>query len=45
MTLTVGTPFCLEGQAEGPGRLQEDTRRIMRALADLLPPELRGVYG
>lgn len=45
VTLTVGTPFCLEGQAEGPGRLQEDTRRIMRALADLLPPELRGVYG
>jgi hypothetical protein len=37
-------PFCLEEPAEGPGRLKEDTRRIMQALADLLPPELRGVY-
>jgi 1-acyl-sn-glycerol-3-phosphate acyltransferase len=44
VTLTVGSPFCLGEQAKGPGRLKEDTRRIMQALADLLPPELRGVY-
>lgn len=45
VTLKVGIPFFLEEQAEGPGQLKADTRRIMLALAGLLPPELRGVYG
>lgn len=45
VTLTVGMPFRLAESGEGPGELAQDTRLIMQALADLLPPELRGAYG
>jgi 1-acyl-sn-glycerol-3-phosphate acyltransferase len=49
VTLTVGVAFKL---GDEPGtrqrrsdRLAADTERIMQSLADLLPPEYRGVYG
>ncbi len=44
VTLTVGKPFRLTEPAEGPERFAGDTHRIMQTLAEMLPPELRGVY-
>jgi 1-acyl-sn-glycerol-3-phosphate acyltransferase len=45
VTLTVGAPFRLERQGARRAAIQTGTHRIMTALADLLPPEYRGVYG
>jgi 1-acyl-sn-glycerol-3-phosphate acyltransferase len=44
ITLTVGEPVDLLPLAEDHAALQENTERIMRALARLLPPEYRGAY-
>jgi len=40
ITLTVGQPFYLDSSKE----IQDSTRRIMQALASLLPAEYRGAY-
>lgn len=49
LTLTVGEPFRLPAgpisRADRHKRLTEYTTLIMRHIADLLPPEYRGVYG
>ena len=43
ITVTVGEPMLLAA-AEGRQSLDADTKRIMEALASLLPPDYRGVY-
>lgn len=45
VTLTVGDPFHLPEFTDRKLALEEGTRRIMEALARMLPSELRGVYG
>jgi 1-acyl-sn-glycerol-3-phosphate acyltransferase len=44
VTVTVGKPFRLEQLPDSHQALETGTRRIMLALAELLPPEYRGVY-
>jgi 1-acyl-sn-glycerol-3-phosphate acyltransferase len=44
VTLTVGAPFRLEQGATRRESMQAGTHRIMTVLADMLPPEYRGVY-
>ncbi len=40
----VGAPLVISPGERTAARLQHDTERVMRALADLLPPAYRGVY-
>jgi 1-acyl-sn-glycerol-3-phosphate acyltransferase len=40
----VGAPIAVSPGERTAARLHHDTERVMRALADLLPPEYRGVY-
>jgi 1-acyl-sn-glycerol-3-phosphate acyltransferase len=44
VTLTVGRPFKLTGQADRQKMLREGTTQIMESLAALLPESYRGVY-
>jgi 1-acyl-sn-glycerol-3-phosphate acyltransferase len=44
ISLTVGEPVDLLPVAEDHAALKENTERIMRALAHLLPQEYRGAY-
>jgi len=44
VTVQVGEPFALEGQADRHSALRAGTRRIMRSIAALLPEEYRGAY-
>lgn len=44
VALRVGKPFYLTESGRGPLALREETEKIMRALASLLPEEYRGVY-
>jgi 1-acyl-sn-glycerol-3-phosphate acyltransferase len=44
LSLTVGEPVDLRAAADDRQALEEDTRRIMDALAQLLPEEYRGAY-
>ncbi len=44
VTVTVGKPFRLELLPNSRQAVERGTRRIMLALAELLPPEYRGVY-
>lgn len=45
-TVTIGRPFTLPPREPGKRPdLDAATDQIMRAIADLLPPEYRGVYG
>jgi 1-acyl-sn-glycerol-3-phosphate acyltransferase len=44
VTLKVGKPFYLTISAQTPEKMREGTRRIMQALADLLPAGYRGIY-
>ncbi len=47
VTVTIGPPFYLgRGQPLAHGKaLDEMTEKVMRRIAALLPPEMRGVYG
>ncbi len=46
ISLTVGRPIYLSPESDSrPRALKEATDQVMRALARLLPPEYRGVYG
>jgi 1-acyl-sn-glycerol-3-phosphate acyltransferase len=45
LTVTVGEPVELLPAGDGHPALDENTERIMRAIAGLLPPEYRGFYG
>jgi cytidylate kinase len=49
VTVTVGRPFRLADELPGGGKGRaakgEATRRLMRRIAELLPPRHRGVYG
>lgn len=40
-----GPPITLAGDPDDPSDARQNTERIMLAMAALLPPELRGVYG
>jgi 1-acyl-sn-glycerol-3-phosphate acyltransferase len=40
-----GEPVHLAGSPDDPAEMRRQTDRIMRAIAALLPPERRGVYG
>jgi 1-acyl-sn-glycerol-3-phosphate acyltransferase len=40
-----GEPLHLTGNPDDPAETRRQTDRIMRAIAALLPPERRGVYG
>ncbi len=44
--MVIGEPFCLESPSRRPSRqqLRELTDEIMRRIAVLMPPELRGAY-
>jgi 1-acyl-sn-glycerol-3-phosphate acyltransferase len=44
ITLTVGEPVDLLPVEEDHAALEENTERIMRSLANLLPPDYRGAY-
>jgi 1-acyl-sn-glycerol-3-phosphate acyltransferase len=44
LSLSVGEPIHLKVGADGTEALAENTRRIMEALAYMLPEEYRGVY-
>ncbi len=44
ITVSVGEPILLPARYGNRQGLEEDTRRIMEALAALLPPEYRGAY-
>lgn len=44
ISLTVGKPFHLEASGDWRAAVEQGTERIMRALAEQLPPEYRGVY-
>jgi 1-acyl-sn-glycerol-3-phosphate acyltransferase len=44
IVVTVGEPVRLESGGNGRMALHENTRRIMQALAALLPPDQRGAY-
>jgi 1-acyl-sn-glycerol-3-phosphate acyltransferase len=44
LSLTVGEPVVLRSQTNDKHSLEGDTRRIMQALAELLPAEYRGAY-
>ena len=44
LSLTIGEPILLPGGEHTRASLDENTQRIMRALAGLLPPEYRGSY-
>ena len=44
VTVRVGKPFTLMEQAGRQAAMQQGTRKIMQALADLLPLEYRGAY-
>ena len=44
LSLTVGNPVELRAGVDDRKALEEDTRRIMEALAQLLPEEYRGAY-
>lgn len=44
VTLTVGRPLRLGKDGDRHAALEEGTRQIMEALANLLPPEYRGAY-
>jgi 1-acyl-sn-glycerol-3-phosphate acyltransferase len=47
ITITFGQPFSLPSKNGRPTKVQREelTSGIMRKIADLLPPEYRGVYG
>lgn len=45
VTLTVGDPFHLPGETDRKTALVDGTRRIMEALARMLPEQYRGIYG
>ena len=47
ITVTFGEPFTLPDLGKKPDRrwLERQTELMMRRVADLLPPEYRGVYG
>jgi 1-acyl-sn-glycerol-3-phosphate acyltransferase len=44
ITVTIGEPVRLPAAGDDHSSLDADTRRIMQALAALLPPSYRGVY-
>jgi 1-acyl-sn-glycerol-3-phosphate acyltransferase len=44
ISLTVGKPFRLEAGGDWRKAIEQGTEKIMRALAEQLPPEYRGVY-
>lgn len=44
IAVTMGQPIQLDGGENGRDALDENTRRIMEALAALLPPDQRGAY-
>ncbi len=44
VTLRIGKPFKLVNHADRQSAMREGTQQIMKALADLLPPEYRGAY-
>lgn len=44
ITVTIGEPVRLPVTGRGPLTLEADTRRVMQALAALLPPPYRGAY-
>jgi 1-acyl-sn-glycerol-3-phosphate acyltransferase len=44
ITLTVGQPFRLEQTGDRKADIQRGTIRIMKTLAQMLPPEYQGVY-
>jgi 1-acyl-sn-glycerol-3-phosphate acyltransferase len=45
VTLTMGPVFYLDEYPQRRQALEQGTIKIMRALADQLPPEYRGIYG
>ena len=44
VTVTIGAPFYLESNANRKTAIKEGTDKIMCKLAELLPPQYRGVY-
>ncbi len=45
ITVTFGEPFMLDAKVPGADAAEAGTDRMMRAIAAMLPEELRGVYG
>jgi 1-acyl-sn-glycerol-3-phosphate acyltransferase len=45
VTVRFGEPIYLTGNPDDPADTRNNTTRIMRAIAALLPPEMRGFYG
>jgi len=45
ISITIGPLFRLEEMPDRHQAIQQGTQKIMRTLADQLPPEYRGVYG
>jgi 1-acyl-sn-glycerol-3-phosphate acyltransferase len=44
VTLTVGEPFYLSTEGDRKKSLEDGTRRMMEALASMLPEQYRGIY-
>jgi 1-acyl-sn-glycerol-3-phosphate acyltransferase len=44
VTVRFGPPLYLTGNPDNPDDARRNTERIMRAMAELLPPDLRGFY-
>ncbi|GMU39238.1 MAG: hypothetical protein AMXMBFR23_01040 [Chloroflexota bacterium] len=45
ITVTFGEPFTLDAKVPGADAAEAGTDRMMRAIAAMLPEDLRGVYG
>ena len=44
VTVRFGEPFMPQGRVESPEDVHENVERMMRRIAALLPPEMRGIY-
>jgi 1-acyl-sn-glycerol-3-phosphate acyltransferase len=44
VTFRIGQPFYLSQQGDHKRAVEEGTQKIMKTIAELLPPEYRGVY-